>query len=270
MNIKGHVHAWLAAAVVSAAACSSVPDGVLGKEDMARLMADIHTAESMLEIDRVSFRNDSARMALKQTVYARHGITAAEFDSTLVWYGHHLDKYVEVYDRVGEILQERMDAIDADLADLGLTVVGDSADAWGDVRSKVFDRRYPGDFLSFSIKADDTWEPGDRYMWRMKTFNNIRPVRMVMVADYDDGRSDMRSAVAEGDGWQELSLELDSTRVATRVYGSALIDIAGKERVFVDSISLVRTRVNPSRYWSSRRNIVPFNYGRKPVRNQSR
>lgn len=266
------MHGWCRrASVVLAAACSSVPDGVLDKEDMASLMADIHTAESMMELDRVSYRNDSARMALKQTVYARHGVTAEQFDSTLVWYGHNLDKYVEVYERVGEILQQRMDAIDADLADLGLAVVGDSADAWGDLRSKVFDRHYPGDFLSFSIKADDTWENGDRYLWRMKTFNNMRPVRMVMVADYDDGRSEMRSSVSEnGDGWHELSLELDSTRVATRVYGSALIDLAGKERVFVDSISLVRTRVNPARYWSSRRNVEPFDYGRKIVSDRSR
>lgn len=61
MNIRGQVRAWLvsAASVVLAAACSSVPDGVLDKEDMASLMADIHTAESMMELDRVSYRNDS-------------------------------------------------------------------------------------------------------------------------------------------------------------------------------------------------------------------
>lgn len=266
MNIRGSVRVLLAWAAVLVSACSSVPDGILDREEMASLMADIHTAESMMELDRTSFRSDSARMALKQSVYARHGVTGEQVDTTLAWYGHHLDKYVEVYNRVGEILQKRMDAIDADLVDLGLAVVGDSADAWGDVRSKVFDRRYPGDFLSFSIKADDTWENGDCYLWRLKTFNTVRPVRMVMVADYDDGRSDMRSFTSEGDGWQELSLDLDSTRVATRVYGSALIDIAGRERVFVDSISLVRTRVNPSRYWSSRRNVEAFDYGKKPAR----
>ncbi|MDE7406956.1 MAG: DUF4296 domain-containing protein [Muribaculaceae bacterium] len=247
-------------ALVLMAACSSVPDGVLGKEKMAQLLADIHTAESVVDMNRVDYRGDSMRMVVKQSVYARHGVDQSTVDTSFMWYGRHLDEYIAVYERVDEILHERMDAIDAELADVNISVIGDSADAWGDTRWRIIDARYPSHYMAFSLDADETWDRGDNYKWSMKLFNGRKPLRWAIVAEYDDGDSEMTTATADGDGWQNLTFNLDSTRTASRVYGWATVDVQGDDRVFVDSISLVRTRLDKSKYWSGRRSVIKFPY----------
>lgn len=35
----------------------------------------------------------------------RHGVTREQFDTTLVWYGHHIETYMKIYDRVVERLK---------------------------------------------------------------------------------------------------------------------------------------------------------------------
>ena len=91
-----------------AAACDRRPDGVLGKEDMARLLADIHKAEIVAETNTRTY-NDSLKRVLRQSVYARHGVTTEDVDSSLSWYGYNMEKYLEVYDRVIEILEKERD-----------------------------------------------------------------------------------------------------------------------------------------------------------------
>ncbi len=50
-------------------------------DEMAELMADIHTAESVVDTERRVFATDSMRRLLKQSVLARYGYTMADFDS---------------------------------------------------------------------------------------------------------------------------------------------------------------------------------------------
>lgn len=246
--------------ILALVACGS-SDGVLPVERMARLMADMHTAESVQELNRLDYDTDSARMALKQSVLARHGVTPEQLDTSFVWYGHHIDQYVKMYDRVAEILKERMDAIDEDMVDVAKSVVGDSADAWGGVRSRVFDMRYPENYLTFAIDRDDTWQNGDVYEWKLKLFNTRGQLDWTMVVDYDNGLVETVTGESSAEGWQTLTLPLDSMRSAVRVYGFASLPLSSHEHVYIDSISLVRTRVERAGYWNRRRNVESLEFG---------
>lgn len=243
-------------------ACGS-SDGVLSTERMAQLLADLHTAESVQELNRSDYSTDSACMVLKQSVYARHGVTAEQVDTSFMWYGHHIDEYIKLYGRVADILKERMDAIDEDMVDVAMSVVGDSADAWPGLRSRVFDMRYPENYLAFAIDCDDTWENGDAYEWKLKLFNTREPLDWSMVVDYDNGLIETVKGESNGEGWHSLILPLDSTRTAVRVYGFASLPLTGRDHVYLDSISLVRTRVQQSGYWNRRRNVKSLDYGVK-------
>ena len=248
------LNALVSVMLMSVVACGS-SDGVLSVERMAQLMADMHTAESVQEFNRVEYNTDSARMVLKQSVYARHGVTAAQVDTSFMWYGHHIDQYIEMYDRVAEILKERMDAIDEDMVDVAKSVVGDSADAWNSVRTRVFDMRYPENYLTFVIDRDDTWNSGDVYEWKFKLFNTREQLDWTMAVDYENGLVETVTGESSGEGWQTLTLPLDSTRSAVRVYGFAALPLAPRDHVYLDSISLVRTRVERAGYWNKRRNV---------------
>ena len=53
------------AVALLAVACSKTPKGIIPPEEMAQLMADIHTAEAVIELNRGEYRSDSLKQAFK-------------------------------------------------------------------------------------------------------------------------------------------------------------------------------------------------------------
>jgi len=261
--MRALVKLLLAAVVLSGMiACDSTPGHVIPKEEMAQLLADIHTAESVVEIDRGKYRTDSAKKALKQSVLMRHGVTQEQVDTSFDWYGHHIKEYIAVYDRTIELLDKRMEEIDATAEDVTLTVVGDSVDTWSGAKMRILSAGQPSQFVDFAFDADETWEPGDSYEWRMKMLNNRSPLEMALLADYDDGSTEFITSSDVQEGWRSISLHLDSTRTATRIYGYATVALSPNERVFLDSIALLRTRASRSIRVGVRSGQTMFLYGR--------
>lgn len=234
--------------IMALVGCNSTPDHVIPPEKMAQLLADIHTGESVTEINRSEYRNDSLKKMLKQSVYAKHGVTAQQVDTSFVWYGHHIEEYIKVYDRVIDILEKDIKNIGTYGNDAQITVAGDSADVWNGVRYCILSHNAPSEFISFSLNRDDNWNKGDNYQWQMKLFNNRSAMQWSLFADYDDGTTDCYGESKTVDGWNRLTFVVDSTKNATRLYGVARIDLTSGERVFVDSISLIRTRLDPKQY----------------------
>lgn len=113
-------------------ACDRTPDYVIGPKEMTSLLVDIHKGESVIDLNRSAYSSDSMRKVVKQSIYAKHGVTAEQVDTSLVWYGHNVEKYIEIYDGVIEQLEK--DIKNADVSSGGerlhLAVVGDSVDAW--------------------------------------------------------------------------------------------------------------------------------------------
>ncbi len=214
---------------------------------MAALMADINVGSAVVEAESKSYPTDSTRLLLKQSIYAHHGVTTEEMDTSLAWYGHHIDIYMEVCDKAEEILQKRI----AEAEQAGgkstapkrqMSLDGDSVNLWTSVSVK---RNTPSDateFLPFTIFTDRNWERGDRYALSVKGINTRSPITMVMATDYTDGTTEYTSSSGSGDDMRRLTLVLDSTKVATRVYGSIYYSAANGEVSYLDSISLVRTR----------------------------
>ena len=110
-------------------ACSKVPGGVIPPERMAELLADFHTGEAVVDMNRTEFYTDSLRQLYKQSVYARHGVTPEEVDSSFSWYGRHMAEYMDVYDRTIEILDRRLiETGNRIAAEAALSIAGDSVD----------------------------------------------------------------------------------------------------------------------------------------------
>ena len=104
-------------------ACKKVPDYVISENDMAELLADIHEANAVIEINPAAYNNDSLKKELKQSVFIRHNTTQEQFDTSLLWYGHNLDIYTEVYDNVIEILEERQKNIQKETLEAGENLI---------------------------------------------------------------------------------------------------------------------------------------------------
>ena len=90
------------------AACSKVPDGILSEKKMQGVLTDMLLAEAMVNVDYNTYKSDTMKLALYESVFRKHDITQAVYDSSLVWYGRNLDIYMEVYNRVLADLNKRI------------------------------------------------------------------------------------------------------------------------------------------------------------------
>ncbi len=229
--------------------CSRVPDYVIDPDDMAGIMADINRTESYIEMNYSEFTNDSIRMAYKQSILAKYGYTLADLDTSYMWYGAHLKEYDKVCEEAVRILEDRMsDAGSISAGSATVAVAGDSVDLWSGARGFAISSMSPTPMTTFSLKADKNWKSGDMYTWRAKLLNNRRGGSFTIVADYTDGTTEYLTSHFGGDGWQSLNFFVDSTRTAQRIFGVLRLDTDPGTAVYLDSVQLVRNRLDPTMY----------------------
>lgn len=237
-------------------ACDRTPGGVIPKKKMASLLADIHTAESVVETERRVFGSESMKMVLKQSVLAANGFTVEEFDSSLSYYGRNIDVYAKLYDDVIEILESRIARAEIEgagesstslnaMGAMDMSFEGDSVDVWTLPRTLFFTRTAPSNLLAFNVNSDGNWEMGDVYTLRGRMHGASEAISMAMAVEYFDGSIDHFSMRSVGNGWKEAVLATDSSKTARTVYGTITYPISddiGRPTVILDSISLYRSR----------------------------
>lgn len=235
--------------------CNRVPDSVIQPEEMASLLADIHKGESVVESNAGKFPTDSAKRAFRQAIYKAHGVTTQQVDSSLRWYGYNMDKYIEVYDRAIELLNDEIAQVSEQAGKSGestnvyasMVMEGDSVDIWYENRYRVFTPALSNRIVTFLFNSEPNWENGDVYIFKAKTINNSNPATLTVAVDYADGSGESFGKELIGNGWHEVRFALDSARVAREIYGTIGYNVNDSEVAYVDSISFTRTRWNRSK-----------------------
>jgi len=80
-------------------ACTYRPRGVLSERRMREVLIDLHKAEGTLQIKGLA-NNDRQVALYYQAVLQKHGITQAQFDSSLVWYTDNPNIFDKIYPNV--------------------------------------------------------------------------------------------------------------------------------------------------------------------------
>lgn len=230
------------------AGCRRVPSDVIQPEEMAQLMADIHTGEAVVDMNRTDYMTDSAKLVMKQSIYVRHGVTGEEVDSSMAWYGRNIMRYMDVYDRTIEILEQRTNEMGNRVAaEAAMSMAGDSVDVWSHPRYLVLSDLSPTMIFTFGYKADENWEKGDVYTWRAKFLTSGATNDWNLTMSYDDGAVETMNNSFTDDGWHEIILRTDSTRIPIRLTGFMYTD-ASETHVRIDSVELVRKRLDSDNY----------------------
>lgn len=246
--------------IVLCVGCNSTPGHIIPPDEMAKLLADVHIGESIVESNREEYDIDSIKKALKQSIYIKHNVTQEQVDTSFMWYGQNIEEYIEVYDKVIAILEDDIRNVKVPIDNMQFVVAGDSVDAWPGLRHQLLTSLTPDKYISFSINKDENWDDGDVYEWKLKLINNQSLVNWTIAVDYTDGSTEYKNMQISENGWHDLTLYCDSTKSPSRVYGVMSVDLNLFERVYVDSISLVRTRLNPHLY-RRRYSQHSFDYG---------
>ncbi len=152
-----------------AVACSvGIPQHVISKGKMESILYDYHRAQGMADAMAGDTAYDCA--ALINAVFEKHGVSEAEFDTSMVWYSGHPEHLIDIYKRIDDRLTREAKALGVDATEdiyANLTDEGDTAVVWRTdlvcLRGTATDN-----VVHFVVKADSTSQLGDTYELRWK------------------------------------------------------------------------------------------------------
>lgn len=238
-------------AAVCTIGCTQLPDGVLDKKAMTDLLVDIHKGESVVEMQRGIYSGDSMKKIVKQSILLKHGVSQRQLDTSFVWYGNHIEDYLAIYEDVIQRLEDELKTTKGNRSQSPVFAEGDSIDIWPMPHTYKLSEKDVFQNIVFEVAKDDTWKNGDNYILQFKLINSrqrVPQVKAVIYAEYEDGRVEYRPSSISNDRLK-VRLVTDSTLQPTAVFGAISYQLEQGETVYLDSVSLVRTRNRKDTYF---------------------
>ena len=169
------LHIVCVAALLMAVGCKpSVPRDVIQPDDMEDILYDYYVSQGMasIPVSRTS-NEDYQRDLYFNAVLKKHGVTRAEFDSSLVYYYTRADYFVKVYKNVQERLSDAALNLGASEGEVerftAQSLSSDTANVWEGVRSALLVPYAPYNRLQFVQKTDTSYHKGDSFMMTFKS-----------------------------------------------------------------------------------------------------
>lgn len=229
-------------------ACEQTPSYIIAPEQMETLLVDIHKAEAISD-NIPQYSTSEAKEQLRQTVFDRHKVTQAQFDTSLIWYSEHMTKYSQIYERVTARLKEEDDAVKTLLVEQKsspLTRPGDSIDVWNKDPYFMFEPRLYRHVLLFNILADDNFREDDHFLLSVNFSQlpkgTVDKARLTLVIKHRNDSIYTVTKEVSHDGLITIEAQAQHDRV-TRVMGSIEVPLHPMwQESYADDISLLRIR----------------------------
>lgn len=158
--------AW--AVIVLAASCKpSASSDIIPADDMEDLLYDYHLADAMARQAKGNYEQNL--IAYHAAVLKKHGVTVADFDSSMVYYMRHATQLHDMYENIAERLGKDAQAMGSSVSVNGEngdynTASGDTIDLWKGPQSLVLIPNMPYNLYSFHFKPDAKAQKGDDYV----------------------------------------------------------------------------------------------------------
>lgn len=147
-----------------------VPGKYIQPNVMEDILFDYHIAMGMISDNDT---NDFQKRMYEASVLKKYDVSEAEFDSSLVYYTRHADRFQTIYENLSKRLSDEavsLGAAAADVSNFGEnTASGDTANVWREVSSLVLATVEPNNVESFHIVADSAYHKGDRIILSFDT-----------------------------------------------------------------------------------------------------
>lgn len=227
------------------AACSKVPDGILSEKKMQQVVKDMMIAQSMTSADYKSYPDNQSKQALYEGVFRKHGITQAEYDSSLVWYGRNLDIYMKVYERVLADVDKDIKALGDVQADAGPVSNSDSVNIWPRRPYVTLQPEALFNGVIFDSQPETSYSSGSIFalgmrVWGLRNGMHAWP-EVRLSADQGDTIVTVNEQITR-DGYREIWLKTVPTKRVKRVYGYIRLNDTTSDyyKIYIDSISLIK------------------------------
>ncbi|MDH6303836.1 hypothetical protein M2459_000168 [Parabacteroides sp. PF5-5] len=228
-----------------AISCSKVPKDVLSEKEMKDVMIDIYLAEGMINADPRTYPDSTHKAALYQSVFRKHKIEEAKYDSSLVWYGKNMDIYMQVMDLALAEINTRIRNLGDVQASAAPSSNKDSVNIWP---RRDYLTLYPQALfngVTFDIKPERPYTSGSVFVLGMRVWGLTEDMKhtpeLRLAIDQTDTTLFIRDKILK-EGYSELILRGLPTKQIRRVYGYIRLDNSETNyyKVFVDSLNLMK------------------------------
>jgi Uncharacterized conserved protein len=228
-------------------ACSRVPQGIIPERAMQQILCDMHLADAIIISDYYSFQTDEDKKALFQSVFDKHNITEAVYDSSLVWYGKNLDVYMQVYNMALAEVKKRIEEMGEIEPERDLSSNEDMVDIWSISRNHEF---YPSSLsnnLLFNIKPEDEFSSGSIFVLSLRVFGLVSdissPIEVHLRAEQNDTTIIMNNTIPN-DGFHEFIIRTNPSRKVKQVHGYIRLnsDTVSYHKVYLNDFRLMKYR----------------------------
>lgn len=153
-----------------------VPEEIIQPQAMENLLYDYHLATTMSA--DLPYDENYKKQAYLAYVFQKHGVTEAEFDSSMVWYSRHSDEMNTIYQN----LQKRMETT-AELlkkqtvrssGEVAVSLSGDTVDLWQDRTIYWLTSSTLTNKLTFDLKTDTRSTRGTRWCWKLISLSCLK------------------------------------------------------------------------------------------------
>ncbi len=240
---------WLVAAAVTGALAGcgkQIPSDIIQPAEMENLLYDYHLGTTLQ--GELPHTESYKKEAYAEYVFRKHGVTEAEFDSSMVWYSRHGEELAAIYDN----LLKRFEAdgkqvrkfADRRSGQTSLTLFRDTVDMpslyWlssSELTNKV----------TFELRADTSFRPHDGMTWEadflfMPQARQKAKAVMGLNFTFDNDSTQGITRVITSSGTQRLTLRADSAYKFKTINGFIYYDsdLASEGSVLINGISLTR------------------------------
>lgn len=222
---------------VAVCGCDKRPEGVLPEDKMVDLLTDIQMAEAYNNVS-ASGQGRVSKEQMIESVLRKHGVTHAQLDSTLLYYGRNIDDYSKLYVKVEKRLRAKNGVLES--------AQGSQADdIWPYGRFAAFLPVQMQNGLNFSIAADNL-EPGNLLEWGMR-LSTADAMEATLGVEYSDGSASLAKKNLSGNRTIKIELQTDTALTATRIFGILKVS-ANSMPLWVDSLQLTKAPFDSLNY----------------------
>ena len=220
-----------------------IPGEIIQPKKMERVLYDYHLMLSLSDNSK-----STEREANKNYIFQKHGITQADFDSSMVWYTRETKELMTIYENLNKrfkrehehtarLLESREDT------DTRTFVSGDTVNVWIKENLLWFTKNPLNNLQTFEIKADTTFHEKDAFLWNMNYsfFAEGEAIMGLNVVYENDSVIGMTKSVTQS-GPQSIYLHTDSDVNIKTLNGFIYVpEIQDKKpNILVHNISLTR------------------------------
>ena len=224
------------------------PETVIPDAKMENVLYDFHIAKAMGE--EVPYSDSYKRVLYIESVYKKHGIPQADFDSSMVWYARHPDALTKVYEKVNQRLKAERDGINHLIAlrdnKPKESLPGDSIDVWIGRHIYHLTGMSLDNKLTFALPSDTNFKDRDTLKWtvRFRFLNGLpdslhAPLMAMQILYAKDTLNDMRRI--KQSGTETISLFADTLGEIKEIRGFIYYPVqTSAQSILTDRISLMR------------------------------